>query len=178
MPRVNKRAKRRKSGYTTWHIYFLRAGHDFGLGAGFDDPKRQNPFDESYDIEAVKEAWEIFRDELVLDWILMDVDEDHRGGPFSRPWAWWRIDAPCRRERIDGGIHPHDNPEWQAQADENESLYPGHKAWVSRLWYGVPSVHGSLDEYSAEYESERDYLIRHDLLTDYERQLLAEEAPK
>src|SRR5262245_15578212 len=123
MARVLRRAKRRDGGYTEHHIYQLQTGIEFlDLGFGWDEPFRE---------AEAREAWEILRAKIMADWI--------RERPGCRPWAWWKWDAPqpARCERVDGGIHPHDNPERTLKVANSDSEYLWRRAY--RLSFGLPS---------------------------------------
>ena len=121
--------KRRPRQVTGGHLLELRCGKDY-FGDGFGD-------DEAWR----KEAWETHR---------ATVMERHREkfGLFTRPWAWWRFDAPKPRRRRTG------------------PYAPGSSNWLSRG--GLPS--GADPE---DYEAERAYLERLNLLTDAERDALS-----
>lgn len=92
-------------------------------------------------------------DELAEAWtdlrdeLLADFIASH---PGSRPWAWWAFDAPEPRRQI----------------------APGPAAVGPDLWFGLPRLYAAVSPH-AMYESERDYLARHGLLTDGERLSLA-----
>ena len=43
---------------------------------------------------AMKEAWDVYRDEVVADWI--------KKHPCTRPFAFWKFDAPEPRKQISG----------------------------------------------------------------------------
>ena len=104
------------------------------------------------DIEQVRAAWNDLRDEIMAAWI------EQR--PGTRPWGWWAFDGPGRRERIDGSVHPFDKPNFQGER---------------RLSFGKPATMRTVDDFEAVYESEVDYLRRHDLLEPSEAEALAAE---
>ncbi len=54
MPRVNRKRKKKTSGYTKWHVEQLEHGHDWGEGFGGD-------------VDAMREAWEIFYEKYCLE---------------------------------------------------------------------------------------------------------------
>lgn len=87
--------------------------------------------------------WQAHGDEVLADWIA-----EH---PGTRPHGWWMCDAPGPRARIDGG--PEASPDTPRR-------------------FGVPSIYRCEDDWSAEYESEADYLARLNLLVDGERERL------
>ena len=45
-----------------------------------------------------RDLWDANRDELVREWI--------GAHPGSRPWGWWRYDAPEGRRQLAGAGHP------------------------------------------------------------------------
>jgi len=71
---------------------------------------------------AMKQAWESHRDELLADWI--------EKNPCSRPFAFWKFDAPELRKQISGSgdvdyegacISSDGLPEyWQVEWDRND----------------------------------------------------------
>lgn len=176
-PRTELRTKR---GWTDRHKACLMGDHDFfglfdrGKMAEFADRPGGIPYrvrdDEADRIrERMCEAWDDLRDELLPMWIA-----EH---PFTRPRGWWTCEAPELR-RCTNGVHPFERPEFIEHCERLEQEYPGYTKRVSKTWWGVPCISAipGLDG-KAQYESERDYLIRLDLLTDEERELLANESP-
>jgi hypothetical protein len=151
MPRVLRKSKRRNAGYTDRHIYQLNTGLEL-----FDDAFG---WDQDFDEAAAREAWELMREKLMADWI--------REQPGTRPWAWWAFDAPqpARRERIDGGVHPHDNKARSLKVANSDSEYLWKVAY--RLTFGLPSCYippfdnGIKTEW---FEPEWAFLHRHNLL--------------
>ena len=111
-------------------------------------------------------AWHDLRDELLEQWI--------QDKPFTRPDVWWRYDAPELR-RCTNGVHPFDRPAFIDYCREWEAIYPDSNITecTKKTWYGVPCIWGPPElDGTAEFETERAYLERLDLLTDHERQLL------
>ena len=105
MPRGVRRRVKSKMEWTREQRRQLLTGFEF-FGQGFG---REGSIHRPIDLDLAREAWEELRAELLPEFIASK--------PFSRPWAWWRFDAPEPRTT----------------------------------------------------ESERDYLVRLDLLTDEER---------
>ena len=121
----------------------LLTGHDF-FGDGYMD-----------DTERMREDWRRFRVELLAGWIALR--------PGTRPFGWWRFDAPARRETIDGSVHPFDRPERQERCETWHSQHPEmrHPERFVELFFGVPVIAVE----AARYESQRHYLTRLGLLT-------------
>ena len=124
MPRKTRR-KKRTNQYNEWHLHQLATGHCYIAGTAFDD-----------DMEALKVAWEQLRDRFMEVWKV-----EFAG---TRPHAWWKFDAPERRQRIDGNPHPFDQLE-----REDTGLY-----------YGKPNMLICKDDFMAEYEGQLEYLLR------------------
>lgn len=89
--------------------------------------------------ELLADAWEQLRDALLKEWT--------SAHPGSRPWAWWRWDAPEPRRLLSAG-GPGEGP--------------------SSMWYGTPVSHGSMGPVG-EYEGQTAYLCRLKLLLPGER---------
>ena len=137
-----------------------RPAHDYTKD-NIQELLRGQPFFERLGKENKREAWESLRDELIPKWII-----EH---PGSRSDAWWIFDAPePRRRRVDGKLHPFDDPEWQAN-NERIAAKRGTRLdwleWVNQLNNGVPGVIGSREESLAKYETQAEYLHRHELMT-------------
>lgn len=87
MPRVKRREKRRTEGYTQGHRIQLENGFDFtpvesgGFGKWHVPPSRQ-----TFDDDACRQGWHDLGDDILAEWIIEL--------PRTRPWAWWRYDAP------------------------------------------------------------------------------------
>ncbi len=196
MPRVRRRPKRRRIGYTKGQVEHLLRGYTF-LGDDFGREVRG-----TLDVEAMWEAWITLRDELLPQWIAEN--------PGTRPYAWWQFDAPERRQRIgtrrylyplaeidhmtpephyefiaDDKPHPFDNP----RRDEDIRGYDEHTDPTDhfrgpyRLSFGVPSCSISYDydpddletpdDSAAVYERQAAYLDRLGLLTVEERRIVS-----
>ncbi len=144
MPRVRRRSRER-FGLTQEHVDTLLDGLDlFDPFKGDDDAKRQ--------------AWESLRADLLEDWI--------REHPGTRPWAFWKFEAPELRRRING-LHPFDN---LARTVFCERV--GYRPEIYlQTHFGTPSslfFQDGCDDFEAVYESERAYLDRLGLLIDGE----------
>ena len=124
MPRKVRR-RRRTNKCNEWHLHQLATGHCYVACIAFDD-----------DMEAMKEVREQLRERI------MEVWKAEFAG--TRPYAWWKFDAPEYRQRIDGMTHPFDNP-------EREDM---------QLYFGKPRMMIGKDDFMAEYEGELEYLLR------------------
>lgn len=151
MPRLNRKPKKKTSGYTRWDIFYLKFGHDY-----FDSLLPG-------DTEAIVEAWEIFRAEILKDWL--------HDSPGTRPWCWWEHDAPERRFRLNG-VHPFNNPQRRLLVEVRETTQPGFQQRAMKLWFGVPSLLICPDDFEAIYETELQYLTRLNLLLPLELEVL------
>jgi len=113
-------------------------------------------FDHYTDAE-LREAWRSWRGDLLADWIAER--------PGTRPWAWWRYDAPERRQRIDGKPHPFDSIEREETLAEHHADAPQHVRDLHyALSWGTPRMLITRDCFEAQYETEVDYLSRLELL--------------
>lgn len=135
---------------------------------------------ESFDSALCLEAWRELGASILAEHIALDPLEiitkpngtrglrdfdlamwgDQRLGAGSRPWAWWRFDSPERRQVL-SGVHPFDDPAWNAHADEwhADNKHDGRNG-VMCLTYGVPSSLIMREQTFCEYESQADYLDR------------------
>jgi len=106
----------------------------------------------SDDLEAVEDDWDYHRDALVAE------------TPFHRPYAWWKFDAPeTLRVRQLG-----ETPNAVAVAiDSKYSEAAGYR-------YSTQVLQRGGYHFNLEHETEVEYLIRLDLLTDEEKRILAE----
>ncbi len=174
MPRVNRRPKKRTSGYTPEHLYVLRYGHDFwGLFSGGMRGPRNSDI---RDMDAVLQAWEALGGEILKDWIRCEPPNEATSYacPGTRPWAWWEFDAPELRRRTDGKPHPFENPDRIAHVAEKEAEFPGYAERAMRVWYGLPALFCTPDDFGAEYETQLNHLKRLDLLLPGELELVEE----
>lgn len=95
----------------------------------------------SYPFKSLDEEraiWNEHKDMLVRKWVVEQ--------PGTRPAAWWKFDAPERRRRIDGKVHPFDDQERIERIRRDEAKYP--KADHSRkraLSFGIPATIAHLD---------------------------------
>ena len=96
----------------------------------------------------LQRLWNLHRKRVLAAYIL-----EH---PGRRPWAWWMWDAPQDQRRRIGGLGT-------GLSERPDGEHP--------LSFGRPNAYD--DDYSNEdpprYESERDYLARHGLLTKAEQ---------
>lgn len=104
------------------------------------------------DVDAMKADWQQWRDVVLAAWC--------EYFPGTRPEPFWSFDRPDERGRlrIDGKPHPFDRPENPRRG---------------QLFQGKPRYMSTKDDFAAVYETETDYLMRHGLLTDREKILLA-----
>ena len=161
MPRIYRRPKQRRAGYTATNLGQLLRGCIFvgdELGA-----------------DALRRAWADLRGELLPAWIA-----EHSG---TRPAAWWQFDSPERRRRIDGKPHPFTVPARNAWIEKYRSPADDptdHRRGAYRLTFGKPSIlipydPPTFDDFDSEYELEANYLARLQLLGDDERAALVVE---
>jgi hypothetical protein len=108
-------------------------------------------FQEFPDLDARRRTYQQCRAEVL---------ERHREthGLFSRPYSWWQFDAKELRKRIGGTGTALDCDDWYTDT-----------------YWGKPRFYA--EDYAIEdsptYESAKDYLIRHKLLTAEEKRILA-----
>ncbi|NBP16583.1 hypothetical protein EBU95_19705 [bacterium] len=143
MPRKRRTPHQRREGYGDGHRFHLKLGHAYEfLGPTFGR-------DEAFDREAAREAWAILRPELMAEFITER--------PCQRPAAWWWFEAPELRRRVDGGLHPCEDPEREMEP-----------------YRGMPGSYSTEDDFRAEYESEAAYLLRLGQLLRAERDYLTD----
>lgn len=161
MTRLHRRLREREE-ITEEHIEALTVGYDWWhsfRGPGDNDET---------ELENKRAAWEMLGENLINEWA--------KDCPFTRPIGFWQFSAPELRRCLTG-VHPFQRPEFVAHCEEMELEYPGYAQRVRKMVRGVPCISGPPGLQGSElYESERDYLLRLDLLTDYERELLAQES--
>jgi hypothetical protein len=153
MPRKRRTQRQRRDEYHEGHLLQLKIGFDYGLfgGPAFGEG-------ENFDRAAACAAWEIFRGEILAEHIA-----EH---PCTRPWAWWHLEHRELRRRVDGGIHPCEDPDTPCPAylDDGSGRMPA--------WYGLPRCDCSTDDSDPMYESVAAYLLRLNLLTRAEKDYL------
>ncbi|MGE3107322.1 MAG: hypothetical protein AB7G11_13990 [Phycisphaerales bacterium] len=144
MPRGVKRRAKTKFEWTREQRRQLLTGHEFfgtGFGRSIDHPTRP------LDLDLARQAWTELRDELLPEFI--------REHPFSRPWGWWRFDAPeARREA-------------EEESGDDAGEWLGSPSWWATYRERTPGDHPSRG-----CESFRAYLTRLGLLTPEELQLV------
>ena len=108
----------------------------------------------SFDYQFINGEARVLRDWDMMKEKIMEIWLEHL--PGTRPWGWWRFESPERRECLNHNIS--DMPKW------------------ARYLFGCPTLwtrqqQRACGEDVPEYESEYNFLLRHNLLTDEERQL-------
>jgi hypothetical protein len=151
MPRVRRKAKRRND-YTSQEIKLLTTG--VSLTTRFGAVHKGTG-----DMVALREAWGDLRDELMDQWIAEY--------PFSRPFAWLLFDATEPRQRTTG-----EQLMESMELVKSRGLYGGDY----RLCY-FENLNVRLGAEETRYgegnwETEKQYLCRLNLLTESERALL------
>ncbi len=135
-----------------------------------EQPKEEDSWWEIFALtcekETVRSAWESLRDELLPAWV-----EEH---PGTRPWGWWKHDAP--KAKVPG------IPEWhlpemvEPRKQIGGTGAPPWEEYPAILPYytlGLPdSLEGIDPEDLPRFESEASYLDRHGLLSAAERKAL------
>jgi hypothetical protein len=165
MPRVRRRPKLRR-GWPKGHREQLLTGSTFSDGFGRPDDPRW-----FFDEEAARRCWDELCDQLMREHLAC-VDEQAREegvppefGPGTRPWAWWRYDAPEPRMHFDP-----DRTLAISQADSAE--------WAKKLNFGINQVWSKRSkERGPRYESQVCYLFRHGFLTAEELDVLEDRQP-
>jgi hypothetical protein len=191
MPTNQKRKLRRK----TTIISLDKTIREF-LFTGLEPPKNTPAWelysDDMFDPNNILEAWQEYKKSLLPLWI--------KKHPCSRPWAWWKYEAPSRddpiygkltdpRQRIGGigtpshevlCIVPHFKKgipdiwvtEWMVD------FYNGRKKDIHSKPIGTNYKEGDFEGNAIDpndppaFESEAVYLERHGLLTEYEKTYL------
>jgi hypothetical protein len=129
-------------------------------------PDDWNPFAFHTFHKVERELWALFRERILSDWL------DAR--PGTRPRSWWRCEAP-RDEKLGQG--------WYYHADMIQGRLllkgSGRPAWckynlVPSWHYGIPAHWTGGDPGALVFESQFDYLRRHELLVKGERRSSSE----
>lgn len=114
---------------------------------------------------AITEAWEAHKPALMGEWI--------KKHPGTRPLSWWEYDAP--REPVPGWNHKRFDSAQRRRlggtgtpSHEALSIAPHFSRGIPKSW-----IHQPQPEDPPIYESEAEYLRRHDLLTAEEKRALA-----
>lgn len=159
MPTTRKRKSRIPTPeFSRQHWYHLLVGHSWFPAEAYGEPDR-------FDAVAAEAAWRAHRADLLAYWAQdpavwkrtsrADFDTPEPGGPGTRPWVWWRFEAPEPRRIL----------KWWHWDREGKVEIEGPSAIVSgdwRTYFGrYPSYIGCL---GPEYETERAYLERLGLL--------------
>lgn len=111
--------------------------------------------------------WRLHGPQIIREWV--------EAKPGSRPYHWWRFEAPERRRCVNG-LHWFDDPQWQAATAEVHAEYPdifGVPGGYHALSYGVPVL--SSRELASEaagdaFETEAAFLDRLGLWAPGERE--------
>jgi len=131
MPPVRRRALKRHEQLDCERTrYRLETGHDFLF---LDGPELTDG--------ELADAWQALGESITEAYV--------REHPGTRPWAWWRWDAPEPRQQVADGPEP----------------------IGSAVWFGMPACYKGIPA-EGMYESEPDYLRRLGLLIEAERAAL------
>ena len=174
MPRKPRKPRLKKQIITPEIREYLETGVHTGVGSFFLAGDR--------DGEA--KAWKTFRLEILLDW----VDRF----PCTRPWAWWRYDAPRWKRKFNNAWFNGRLPEPRHRLSGTGT--PSHEvlSYMPRFEKGIPVdwidqqlVDGYKKDSKSQfrgiaiskddppiYESEASYLSRFSLLTEAEEIIL------
>ena len=138
----------------------LETGHVGTLDQ--DDPSGLDAFLIIRQPTELRRLWDDVGAELLRTWV--------RSHPGTRPWAWWRLEAPAAPpDQIPAELSSA-GPFIAARRQLDGRGGPGATpaAWSDR---GIPPIDGP-----ATFESEATYLDHHELLTAAERRALPDEA--
>jgi len=168
MPTSRHRYSRTPTELSVWQREQLLSGHDFILGHGYGDPWADQPILEPggsvwsdgfpgapWLEDEAKVDWQANKQELMaywaqdpIEWAKTNVSQfgyPRPGGPGTRPWAWWWFDSPAPRPII---------------AVDGPAL----------SFMSLPGV--LVRQCGAVFEPEAEYLARHGLLLEAERDLI------
>jgi len=152
-PRAEIRSRR---SLTPQHLAVLRGGIDWYGAFIYSQPsgiasRVREGWEDSQSVEQrLRKAIADVGDELLAEWIA--------SRPGTRPWFWWRYSSPERRRCI-SGEHYYDR------------LGASH-VYPRGYSFGIPAFIFSRADADCTYESERDYLDRHGLLTPAEVEVI------
>ena len=155
MPRIKRRAHRRKLVWGRGHTVQLQTGHSY-----FEDESFGREDHGTLDPEKVREAWADLGPELLEQWIA-----EH---PGTRPWAWWHLAAPEPMRRtgtmhFKRGVGPKNPRRFDPASREfiAECDFPRDKRlayWKHRYPTADAAALERFDDAYVVYETERDYL--------------------
>jgi hypothetical protein len=130
--------------------------------------------------------WERCRKESLADWL--------REHPCSRPWMWWKNDAPRWTRKFEGCIWDQQLPEPRRRVGGRGTPAYESLSYVPHFAFGIPTAwvqksdiayHKNLKDFDSKpavaydpnnapsYEAQASYLERHGLLTPTEKKWLA-----
>lgn len=162
MPRVNRKSKSRVARYDELDFELLLHG-SHGV------PCMLEMAYQAGDDESIRQAWSECRSQLLPAWI--------RNHPGTRPWGWWRHEAPEHRRRVDGKPHPFEYRPRILYVANSGSTELQRAAY--RTAWGLPTCfipgfdddlhadffrHGCTGRESSIFEGEWELLQRHGLL--------------
>jgi hypothetical protein len=139
-------AERRPIGRLLWRVRtYYQPFYDFALH-----------YCKQHDEESQHAIWEELKDDIVREHI--------KYSPGTRPWGWWKWEAPEMHRVIAREVDPDNKGDClddRVPAAEDPNLPEWAKG---KFYFGKPSVYAGF-----VYEDERDYLDRQDLLFEEER---------
>lgn len=167
--RLRRSRRRGTRAFTRLHIYTLISGFVFSDAPYGDGAARRNLRLTDENRERMKGDWKRHQKRVVE----VHRAERIRDGqdPISRPWAWWEFEAPEHRKIVKESQTL--APIWDEDRD-----YNGHSRVSFGMARGYQRIPGALDSPRDErptYETEREYLIRLNLLTPEEKAIIANE---
>ena len=109
---------------------------------------------------------------MLEDWVRADPRDERGGGPGTKPYVWWKLDAPEPRRRVDGEPHPFENPERIAHVERIAKKHPQFKKEAYKLYWRCPGSLCIPDDFGAQYETQQAYIERLDLWLPGARELL------
>jgi hypothetical protein len=164
MARKNAKRKVKIEQSPVWLLRFLAFGE-------IPEPKQEGVlecFMLRGDRRNEKRMWKKYRDFILTDWI--------QNRPGSRPWAWWRFDAPRWQKSFNGAFFEGVLPEPRKQVSGDGVIeYEKYPAIVPRFKFGVPCDWYEVDNDDPPmFEAESTYLQRHGLMSKSEEKRLSD----
>ena len=158
MPRKPKPAIKRRTQEEDWRVFYLLHGKlPFDLGESFEAFLFCGPGN----VEEQDQVWAEVKGKLLQEWT--------RKRPCTRPWMWWKVDAPRQKDNdVKAYWHnklPVERRKVVGNAKKTTLSYFPYYAWgVYKYWEfdGEPPL----------FESEAVYLRRLGLLTKAEERHL------